>query len=131
MPKPTGPTCPLLVEGQCVGYHLRPLVCRAWGAVATMQCPHGCQPDQGWISELDVYDAQRELLGTEKTTSPWAGGPCLSCGRPVEKRERAEGSLHCRDCALEHIRRLIPWYAELASRRMSSTEHREPSPGSG
>lgn len=37
-------TCPLLVDGRCSAYDVRPLVCRLYGATAGMECPHGCQP---------------------------------------------------------------------------------------
>jgi hypothetical protein len=40
-------TCPLLgAFGQCTAHHDRPLMCRLWGVVENMPCPHGCRPDR-------------------------------------------------------------------------------------
>lgn len=41
----------LTLLGQCAVYRLRPMVCRIWGAVASMRCPHGCRPEGGFMDE--------------------------------------------------------------------------------
>ena len=41
-----GEPCPLLVMGRCTAYEARPLICRAFGGVEGMRCPHGCAPVQ-------------------------------------------------------------------------------------
>ena len=50
--------CPALsILGQCRIYQARPMICRLWGAVEGMPCPHGCRPadgqlltdEQGWV----------------------------------------------------------------------------------
>jgi hypothetical protein len=33
--------------GRCGIYEARPMVCRLWGAVDDMPCPHGCRPRDG------------------------------------------------------------------------------------
>lgn len=33
-------------NGLCIAYAARPLVCRLWGIVEEMQCPHGCEPER-------------------------------------------------------------------------------------
>lgn len=40
--------CPLLCpsSGRCTAYEARPLICRLWGVVPEMTCPHGCQPER-------------------------------------------------------------------------------------
>ena len=40
--------CPMLHKGsgKCRVYDVRPMVCRLWGVVETMRCPHGCVPDK-------------------------------------------------------------------------------------
>jgi hypothetical protein len=38
--------CPALVKGRCTVYRDRPTVCRLYGVVARMPCPHGCVPDE-------------------------------------------------------------------------------------
>lgn len=37
-------TCAVLVAGRCSAYEARPLICRLYGAVETLRCPHGCVP---------------------------------------------------------------------------------------
>lgn len=45
-------SCPALgIYGQCTVYHIRPGVCRLWGAVESMRCLYGCQPERGFLSE--------------------------------------------------------------------------------
>lgn len=36
--------CPFLVMRRCTARDVRPTVCRAFGVVDGMQCPHGCKP---------------------------------------------------------------------------------------
>lgn len=38
--------CPFLVLQRCTAHEVRPTVCRAFGVVEGMQCPHGCTPDR-------------------------------------------------------------------------------------
>jgi Fe-S-cluster containining protein len=43
-PKPE--PCELLTHsGHCSVYTARPMICRLWGLVESMPCPHGCKPD--------------------------------------------------------------------------------------
>lgn len=39
-----GDPCPLLVLGRCSVYEHRPLICRSFGSVEGLACPHGCRP---------------------------------------------------------------------------------------
>lgn len=39
-------TCPMLDDGRCSVYDIRPMICRLWGLVETMTCPWGCKPDR-------------------------------------------------------------------------------------
>lgn len=41
-----GKPCPLLVLGRCSAYEHRPLICRAFGSVEGLRCPHGCRPSE-------------------------------------------------------------------------------------
>lgn len=36
---------------KCTIYEDRPLVCRLYGSVGGMKCPHGCKPTEGRISD--------------------------------------------------------------------------------
>lgn len=37
-------TCPMLKDGRCKVYDIRPMICRLWGASEDLRCPHGCRP---------------------------------------------------------------------------------------
>lgn len=41
--------CPALVDDRCSVYEDRPLICRLWGAVESMPCPHGCEVTPGLL----------------------------------------------------------------------------------
>jgi uncharacterized protein len=43
--------CPALVDGRCSVYDVRPLICRLWGAVESMPCPHGCEVTPGLLMD--------------------------------------------------------------------------------
>lgn len=48
-------TCPLLnPDGKCSVYEDRPAICRIWGAVEKMKCPHGCRPKK-WMTRDESY----------------------------------------------------------------------------
>jgi hypothetical protein len=59
-------TCSLLVDGRCSAYAVRPLICRLWGSVASMRCPHGCVP-----SAVLTDGRARAMLDAARTI----GGP--------------------------------------------------------
>lgn len=65
---PIGPelSCPLLRDGACSVYEIRPAICRLWGLVdrPTMRCPHGCVPER-WLSDPEAHAvlAAAERLG--------------------------------------------------------------------
>src|SRR2546429_6087610 len=41
----------MLRNGRCTVYEVRPMICRLWGMVEGMQCPHGCVPEGGHLTE--------------------------------------------------------------------------------
>ena len=49
--------CTQLANGRCSIYDQRPTVCRLWGDVPEMPCPHGCTPTlssaQGLMTMLE------------------------------------------------------------------------------
>ncbi len=53
------PTCPLLVNGRCSVYEVRPVICRVWGVVKSMRCPHGCRPNR-WLSDAESHQLVRD-----------------------------------------------------------------------
>lgn len=48
-------------DGRCTVYQLRPLLCRIWGAVRSMACPHGCTPAR-WLTTREASDLVAEAL---------------------------------------------------------------------
>jgi Fe-S-cluster containining protein len=40
-------------DKRCQVYELRPVVCRLMGAVESLPCPYGCQPDPAPLSDAD------------------------------------------------------------------------------
>lgn len=43
----------LTPDHRCAVYELRPVVCRLMGAVESLPCPYGCQPDPAPLSDAD------------------------------------------------------------------------------
>lgn len=59
IPVPRGENeCPFLMEGKCEHHDLRPVVCRLWGQVEEMACPHGCAPS--FLMEGTAFDLMAE-----------------------------------------------------------------------
>lgn len=54
-------TCPLLKDGQCSAYDIRPAICRMWGLTEGMLCPHGCRPER-LLSEAEAYAFMLEVV---------------------------------------------------------------------
>lgn len=48
-----GGMCVYLVDGRCSVYQNRPLICRMYGAVESLPCPHGCKPDRGALPDAE------------------------------------------------------------------------------
>jgi hypothetical protein len=67
--------CPLLKQGRCTVYAVRPTICRLWGATETMPCPWGCRPERvltqaesaGLLHEVDAV-SQHLFPGQESRT---------------------------------------------------------------
>ena len=51
--------CPMLDNGRCSVYDIRPMICRLWGIVETMLCHHGCKPDRVLTAEEGFEFLQR------------------------------------------------------------------------
>jgi uncharacterized protein len=49
------------VIGTCMVYADRPLICRLFGLVPEMRCPHGCEPSR-WASKNEVENLFRRIL---------------------------------------------------------------------
>jgi Fe-S-cluster containining protein len=58
-------TCPALVDGRCSVYEVRPLICRLWGAVESLPCPHGCEVTPGLLMDAGAHALLRRSLRLE------------------------------------------------------------------
>lgn len=65
--------CPLLSRNseKCTVYHIRPLICRLWGAVESMPCKFGCVPEPRYLTHREGL----EWLGRVAGISRKAGFP--------------------------------------------------------
>jgi Fe-S-cluster containining protein len=55
-----GGGCGWLKDGRCTVYAVRPLVCRVYGTVPALRCPHGCEPER-WLSAAEANRLLRRL----------------------------------------------------------------------
>jgi len=62
--KGKGLTCPYAVDGKCEIYDKRPLMCRLFGAVVNLRCPHGCRPGKLLSVEeaMEIMEEYRKLI---------------------------------------------------------------------
>lgn len=60
--------CPALDDNQrCSVYEDRPLICRLWGAVQSMPCPHGCEVKPGLLMDAGAQSLIGRSLRLEVT----------------------------------------------------------------
>lgn len=68
---PVTNSCPLLTrDGRCSVYEVRPLICRLWGAILALPCPHGCGPARP-LTLPEVLALQRGIDALSGTTERW------------------------------------------------------------
>jgi hypothetical protein len=60
VPRTTPTMCVYLERGACRVYDQRPLICRVFGLVKRMSCPHGCVPDR-WLSDHEFVEIARAV----------------------------------------------------------------------
>lgn len=81
--------CPLLAQGSCRVYRVRPMICRLWGLTKSMACPYGCEP-QRWLSDTEA----QALLGASYRLG---GGPvCGIVPDDVTERHAASRAIAAR-----------------------------------
>lgn len=54
-------SCAYLSDGKCTVYNHRPTVCRSFGAFEGLTCPHGCEPEGGIRSFIDMFKIQTAI----------------------------------------------------------------------
>lgn len=53
--------CPMLKDGLCSVYDIRPAICRLWGLSERMKCPYGCKPERV-LSPEEVFNFMTAIL---------------------------------------------------------------------
>lgn len=63
-------SCTMLKDGKCRAYQHRPLVCRLFGTVPRMACPHGCVPEK-WLTNEEGWQllSEAEALSSGKAST--------------------------------------------------------------
>jgi len=56
--------CPHLKGSKCSVYKLRPMVCRLFGVVEDMRCPHGCKPVLSSAEGVALVNASIKVGGS-------------------------------------------------------------------
>lgn len=56
--------CAHLRNGRCTVYELRPAICRIWGTVEALRCPHGCEPER-WLTSEEAAEILRAVTRVE------------------------------------------------------------------
>ena len=84
-----GELCPALsAMGGCMIYEVRPLICRLYGLIKALHCPHGCRPER-WVGNREAHSllARLESLGQPgRVPLPLPGAPTMD-GQPITERE--------------------------------------------
>lgn len=87
-----GCACPLLeqVTGTCAVYRNRPLICRLWGLVESMRCPHGCVPSR-WLTDNEARNLL-DLTASDSGERPYTpdaeqGGGVANQEAPTQPTE--------------------------------------------
>lgn len=58
--------CPALnVFKACSAYEARPLICRLFGVVEQMRCPHGCLPER-FLTDEEVSNLARQIRAAKR-----------------------------------------------------------------
>ena len=71
-PMATSLTCPMLKQGLCSVYAIRPMICRLWAVVETMRCPWGCVPERFLSHEEGlIFLARISEIGTPEEAERW------------------------------------------------------------
>lgn len=63
----TAATCPQLDHstGRCSIYAIRPLICRVFGMIKRLKCPHGCEPSK-WLTDKEFRAIALKIEKLEK-----------------------------------------------------------------
>lgn len=104
-------TCSLLTpDGRCSVYDGRPLMCRVWGAVKSLPCPYGCEPES-WLSDYEVFQMIQEATAISGEADDAAMTNMLEILGPTLARVWEEEVGRSAKAAAEHVKRggTIEW----------------------
>lgn len=98
----------LTSDKTCAVYDRRPLICRLWGAVESMPCVYGCQPEGGYLTDMDAYRLIAESMriggGEHQGTAAQAEAALSQPGvREALERIQARGQAGEQNRAGEHV----------------------------
>jgi Fe-S-cluster containining protein len=93
-------TCPIMCSyltprNRCAVYRARPLICRVWGLVKRMSCPHGCVPDR-WLSDhefVELAAAMEAFAGPLSISTPNGLEPLGKSFLELRARIRSAGAM--------------------------------------
>jgi Fe-S-cluster containining protein len=83
--------CPLLKQGRCSVYAIRPAICRSYAAAENMICPYRCEPER----YLTVSEQEQLLrLVEEVSQAVYPGKPTVSlhAGTTIQAAQEAAAS---------------------------------------
>lgn len=58
----------LTINGRCGIYDDRPVICRLFGLVKAMKCPHGCQPSR-WLTDKEAHKIMDQIRALQPGSS--------------------------------------------------------------
>ena len=58
-------SCPALREGRCTVHEQRPAICRMWGTVVSLACPHGCTVSPSPLPDSQAFEILLEIHAIE------------------------------------------------------------------
>lgn len=90
-------------DKRCAVYDKRPLVCRLWGAVESMPCIYGCQPEGGYLTDDEAYRLIAESLRIGGGQYPNVSATEIEGLREAVVKIRARGPAGERRRGDEHI----------------------------
>ncbi len=67
---PAGKCSALDEAGRCGVYAQRPLVCRLWGLLPAMACPHGCRPER-WLTASEAVEVLQAVEALDLRARDW------------------------------------------------------------
>lgn len=88
--------CLMLKRGKCSVYAIRPIICRLWGVVPSMPCPHGCKPEQP-MSDQEGYRIMAQAMELSGDTDGEAMRQLVESGDDVFWEKLKEHAAGARD----------------------------------